>query len=341
MVRGEDIDPFTYRINYHIIFPHDPQTLEPLWDPVQKQILEMLGLLSGEWGVRASGQVLVYESRGRNACKRLLQRVEYFRRAGWTLRNLKPCRLLACLWIGRGGSGLKVSIEESGSTCKVYVEGLRIPNAPHATQHFTMNLERLVRRDDYKRNLPPWSIFRVSEQKFREYRIAWQEIAKYFEASHLPIQANTGLCTSQAGKLIVPIQKVYFISERDKCTSLIMLAYLNSSLIRSIMKLIAWSARGGYFEHISYTVGHLPLPPLQNLKNLCDEVAVVQNGDLNEAAKAITKKAEQAIAKSLGLDEKEYEEVVSFGKWLNEIANAPLEAVEIGYEIDDESEEEI
>ncbi len=321
MIRGEDIDPFTYKINNYIIFTHDPQTLEPLWDSLQKKILELLGLLSRGWNVDASGQVLVYESSGKDACERLLQRMKYLRSSGYTVKNLKPCRVSECIEIWKDKSSLKINVESSKSICKVYVEGLKIPNAPYATQHFMKNLDKLIRRDDYKINLPPWSIFRVSEQKFQKYRIAWQENTKHFEATHLPVQAYDSLCTERSKKFIVPIQTVYFISEKDKCNSLAVLIYLNSRLIRSIMKLIAWSARGGHFRHISYTVGHLPLPPLQDLRKICSMVTIQNNDELNVLAKSITEKSEHIIAELLGLDKKEYEEVVSFGEWLNKLTN--------------------
>ena len=321
MVRGEDIDPFMYKPNYYIIFPHDPQTMEPLWDPVQHQILDILGLLSTGWSVKASGNVLVYETRKKSACRQVLQRISYFSHGGWTLRQVRPCRVQACIEVGKGNSTLKVNVESLGSGCKVYIEGLQIPGAPRATRHFIRNLERLVRRNDYRVNLPPWSIFRVSRRKFQEYRIAWQEIAKHFEATHLPVRLNINLCKRETERLIVPIQKVYFISDKNKCASLAMLAYLNSSLIRSLMKLIAWSARGGYYEHISYTVGQLPLPSQDYTNKLCEELKDIQDNSLNEAARNLTEQVERVIIKLLGVSSDEYEEVVSFGTWLNEILN--------------------
>ncbi|MEB3772128.1 MAG: hypothetical protein GSR82_00445, partial [Desulfurococcales archaeon] len=319
MVRGEDIDPFMYRVNYYIIFPHDPQTMEPLWDPVQHQILAMLGLLSTGWRVKASGNVLVYESGDKSACRQALQRISYFNRGGWTFRQVTPCRVQACIEVGRNNSTLKINVESSSSRCKVYVEGLQIPGAPYATRHFISNLERLVGRNDYKVNLPPWSIFRVSRKKFQEYRIAWQENTRFFEATHLGVQSDTSICLNQARRLVVPIQTVYFISEKDMCVSLIMMAYLNSSLVRSLMKLIAWSARGGYFRHISYTVGHLPLPSLEYMNSLCDMLTATQGDDLNNIARDIIDEVERVVMKLLDVNSDEYEEVVSFGTWLNEI----------------------
>jgi hypothetical protein len=57
-------------------------------------------------------------------------------------------------------------------------------------------------------------VFATTEDKFREYRVAWQEIARYFEAAHLPSHTQVDLCGSPVRKLLVPIQKVYFIVER-------------------------------------------------------------------------------------------------------------------------------
>ncbi|NPA99385.1 MAG: N-6 DNA methylase [Crenarchaeota archaeon] len=317
MVRGEDIDPFEYRINYYIIFPHDPETLEPIWDPIQKEILVRLGVLTTQWRVRASGSTLVYETSTKNACNSILNRISLMEKSGWRIvRN--PCKLLACTRIGKGNADLRVNVEKSGSKCKVYVDGLRIPGAPKATRHFMDNLERLVKRNDYRINLPPWTIFRVSRQKFQEYRIAWQENTKFFEAAYLSVlsHTNTNICQSQASRLIVPIQTVYFISEKDRCMSLIMLAYLNSSLVRSLMKLIAWSARGGYFRHISFTVGHLPVPQLRVFTELCHNS---NNIDINNQGRELLKEFETYLVKTFNITEKEYLEVVNYGKWLNEI----------------------
>ena len=185
------------------------------------------------------------------------------------------------------------------------------------------NLERLVKRDDYKTNLPPWSIFRVSKQKFTEYRIAWQEIAKRFEATHLPTYQHITLCPDRSRRLVIPIQKVYFVSEKDKCTSVVVLAYLNSSIARSLLKLIAWPARGGYFEHISYTVGHLPLPLLGRMKRVCDSITSNEAGDLNDIARGMTETIEHDIIAVANINDDERGELVRFATWLNETTRDP------------------
>jgi hypothetical protein len=35
---------------------------------------------------------------------------------------------------------------------------------------------------------------------------------------------------------------------------------MNSDIARSLIKLWAWSARGGYYRHTSYSMGLLPIP---------------------------------------------------------------------------------
>ena len=92
--------------------------------------------------------------------------------------------------------------------------------------------------------MPPWAIFRVSPDKFREYRIAWQENAKHIEASYLPLKIVVNMCGASFNKLLIPIQTTYFIVEGDIIRAVKLLIYLNGRLARSLVKLWAWSARG-------------------------------------------------------------------------------------------------
>ena len=66
---------------------------------------------------------------------------------------------------------------------------------------------------------------------------------------------------SLASRLLIPLQTVYFIV-CDSIRSIQLMLYFNSPLARSFMKLVCWKAQGGFFRHISASMGHLPIPDL-------------------------------------------------------------------------------
>jgi hypothetical protein len=355
LVRGEDIDPYTFSWGEYLIFPHDPSTFKPLWNSKQREILELLGLLSSkESKVSASGGTLKYEleyktgaSNVEDALKvcadKVASSIKAIEGRGFKANRRQPCEVTECLDIvDRDGSSiLKVGISTRSDKDKCLISysvaGLEIPKAPEATRHFTQLFERLVKRDDYRVNLPPWVIFRVSKDKFKEYRIAWQEIAKYVEAVHLPVFVDTNICGAKKRKLLVPIQKVYFIVEEGLLKALKLLIYMNTDFARSLIKLWAWSARGGYYEHTSYGMGLLPIP-----KALVDDVLweFLEDrlkghqglSDLNAVAKGITKefagRLEEELVHVLGVSKEEYEKLVEYGRWLNELKALPLTGAE-------------
>jgi len=330
VVRGEDVDPFTYTFNQWIIFPHNPETLEPLWDPEQKEVLNELGVFGRKVDVKASGNTLYYYVKDENCKKTVESAVKSLRELG--LQEVKPCIRKHCF----SGRGLLVEISIEDDTCVYSIRGLRIPDAPKATQHFTNHLEELVKRKGYRASLPPWAVFRASRDKFEEYRIAWQEMARRLEAVHLPARININ---GWGEKLLVPIQKVYFIVERDRDKAFWLLLYLGSDLASSLVKLWAWPIRGGYYEHISYSMGLLPVPRSVELPEFVREyIERYGGGDLNELARRIMnahrEKLEYVFARALGITEDEYREIVEFGKWLNETT----QPIQTGEPIEEEEE---
>ncbi|MCX8185418.1 MAG: hypothetical protein N3E43_06680, partial [Sulfolobales archaeon] len=187
------------------------------------------------------------------------------------------------------------------------------------------NLSKLVKRDDYRPRLPPWAIFRVSPKKFEDYRIAWQEIAKHFEACILPVDVPVEICGKQVSRKLVPDVTIYFIAEENPRKALRLLLYLNSDLARSLLKLRAWPSRGGYFRHESASVGFLPVPAgllKRGVWDWVEEPPAQTAGELNEHARKVyeenKERLEKELAESLGLTDEEYRAVVDWGKWLNE-----------------------
>jgi len=323
LVRGRDINAYSYSTKQFIIFPHDTTNYDPLWDSDQKAILEMLGLLSRGLKVRCSGQVLIYEFKDKKACNDLLGKIQIVASRGGKISQKIPCSVDYCYDIAYGNSNLEVRIESTRDTCRVYVDGLKIPNAPYATRYFMGHLEELINRDDYNATLPPWAIFRINAEKFKDHRIAWQELAKHIEACALPLNINIKMDGRSCQKIVVPTQKVYFIIEEDHVKALKLLLYFNSRLARNVLKLWAWSARGGTYEHDAFVMGHLPIPDKQLLSDLWKQhVRCNSKTNLNAAARSIIDRAgrelEHELFTSLGLSEEDYKAIVEYGEWLNE-----------------------
>jgi hypothetical protein len=307
--------------------------------------------------VRASGGLLEYEaeykvnSSDTSACAKVIDNlIQKLVNNNYRVNQVTPCAVNKCLEIldNKGSSVLKIniSIETSKDKCIVTytVSGLRIPNAPKATRHFIGLLEKLVKRDDYRANLPPWAVFRVSKSKFEEYRIAWQELSRDVEATHLPVTVNIDICGTMKQKLLIPLQTVYFTVEKDPLKALKILIYLNSDLTRNLVKLWAWTMGGGGYRHTSYSMGLLPIPRALvegNLWRHVDKLAKdrinADNADLNGLAKSIsfTEEMEKELVATLGITWEGYKAIVEYGKWLNEAIPLQYSVEELG-EIEEE-----
>jgi len=319
VVRGKNIDPYTFGYNEYIIFTHDIKTLEPLWDVDQKEVLMYLGLVRQKLKIQSAGSALVYLLSPQDYQK-AYRAVNDLTRKGFYVMKVNPCAISVCYEIYKKRDKkndfiLKISFDERKKA--VFVEGLRIPGAPKATYHFLDNLNKLIKRDDYKPNLPPWAIFRVSKEKFKNYRIAWQEIAKHFEASILPIYDSEG-------RLYVPTVKVYFIVEEEVTKAIKLLIYLNSDIASAFLKLRALTDKGGHFEHQSVSVGHVPIPHDLITCNMWKSISMPDKGnDLNLYGKKIQKEYDiilkKELIKALGLTDVEYNSLVNWSKWLNEL----------------------
>jgi len=115
----------------------------------------------------------------------------------------------------------------------------------------------------------------------------------------------------------------YFIIEEEISRALKLLIYLNLDFIRSLIKLWAWTARGGYYRHNSYNMGALLIP--QSLMNnslwsfLNDYTK--KGIDLNYVARRILEEHKdelrKELIKALGITENEYMMIVEYGEWLN------------------------
>ena len=57
------------------------------------------------------------------------------------------------------------------------------------------------------------------------------------------------------------MQTVYFVAESNEANGAKLVVLLNSIPVRVFICSFAERARGGYFRHISWTVGLIPMPP--------------------------------------------------------------------------------
>ena len=338
-VRGEDIDPFNFTWTEYIIFPHDTINFEPLWDDDQRIILQTLGLLSSEVNIDASGGIVRYIQNCKNSCNACLKNanniIQSLGNLGFSIiklgdqmyRIFKGNQLILEIGIG-------TAYVQNTCTIEFNITGLKIPNASKATAHFRNYFKNLVKRDDYRNDLPPWAIFRVSSDKFKEYRIAWQEMSRHLEAAHLPVKIWDNKCNKD--KVLIPIQTVYFIIEENIARALKLLLYLNSDFARNLIKLWAWSARGGTYRHTSYTIGLLPVPQsliernMWNFINNYIDKSVNKILDLNNVANKILNAHRDELInellESLNISKDDYEMLVRYGEWLNE--TTPTEEIE-------------
>ncbi len=188
-----------------------------------------------------------------------------------------------------------------------------LPN--NAQQYFGQEdkCSRLVKRDDYKKGMPLWTIFRVSKSKLGQ-KAAWHELSRKMEAVLLPEMYSDPILGEK--KLIV-IQTVYFISSPDTKFCKRMVALLNSTSVRAFIKLFAERARGGYFRHISWTVGLVPLP------KLFDELPI----NLRDQ-----EKIDNIVSKIYGLNSEEKRAIITYDKFLNrEYLKAEIPRLNLSY----------
>lgn len=317
LVRGESVDRFAFQVTEYIIFPHDQTNAEVLIDPQQEAVLKAVVESRPKKStvtVRASGSVMVCEIASKYA--KVLSEITNKLSGTFHLIPVTPCGVNACYDVQHGGrSVLLLSLEDAGSKCRVYINGLRIPSHPLATAHFMSHLGQLAARTDYKPGDAPWEIFRIPPEKLRT-KVAWQEIAPDFEACLLPASFQ-----SVGGHLrpLIPNQKVYFVHEPDPVRAAKLALYLNHPVAEAFVKLVASKLRKGFIEHISSTVGHLPIPSSLFAawngfeKNLSTQPPDQVNQFLANSSKSSNLIIDNAIEKNVG----SVSELVNYSEWLN------------------------
>jgi len=332
MVRGEDIDPFMFIVKELIIFPHNEKG-EVLADPDQSRVLNVIAdAIKSKKNIKCygSGATMVIEVSEGSWSMMNRELREHLIRYGYIVEETAPCVVNKCysIYNRRGSFVLNMRIEGRKSKCKIYIDRLTIPGKPKGTQHFLKYLSELLKRDDYKLGQPPWIVFRVSEDKLR-LKIAWQENSRHFEAALLPSKYTVQIHGTHITNLLIPIQTTYFVIDENILRAAKLALYLNSSIARGFLKLVSWKARGGFFRHISASVGHLPLPDIiRECKWLgreeLDEISKISDYNmLNRTLKKIYEKhigeLEKKLATIIGINAKELEAFKEFTEWLNPV----------------------
>jgi hypothetical protein len=115
--------------------------------------------------------------------------------------------------------------------------------APHAS--------RLGQRADARLGrFPSWTLFRTDLLR-AEWIVVWRDIAPRVEAALLH---RSAACDP------IPLNTCYGVAAPDEATGALLVAFLNSRLIRSLAAATAERASGGAYRFSATTIGALPLP---------------------------------------------------------------------------------
>ena len=108
----------------------------------------------------------------------------------------------------------------------------------------------LCHRSDY-RNGAPWQLFRTGPA-CAPHRVVWADLARRLGACPL---------VGPASRSLVPLNTCYVMELADDDATVALAAWLNSTWIRTLARVSAAMARGGYARFNAATVASLPLPP--------------------------------------------------------------------------------
>jgi hypothetical protein len=125
-----------------------------------------------------------------------------------------------------------------------------------AEAHFTNHAKELQGRDDYKEGMPIWTVFRVSPEKLG-LKVAWKKYGTEMQSAMVEREHSLKLT---GGKLLVPLQTVYFIPVDRREDGLLMAGVFNSVPFKTLMMSFAVRARGAYFHYTAWIVGLGVLP---------------------------------------------------------------------------------
>lgn len=125
-----------------------------------------------------------------------------------------------------------------------------------AESYFTNHAKELQGRDDYKEGMPIWTVFRVSPEKLG-LKVAWKKYGTEMQSAMVEREHSIKLA---GGKLLVPLQTVYFIPVERREDGLLIAGVFNSVPFKTLMMSFAVRARGAYFHYTAWIVGLGVLP---------------------------------------------------------------------------------
>jgi len=99
--------------------------------------------------------------------------------------------------------------------------------------------------------MPIWTIFRVSKEKLG-LKVAWKKYGTEMQSTMLEREHNLKLT---GGRLLIPLQTVYFIPVESRDDGLLMAGVFNSIPFKTLMMSFAVRARGAYFHYTAWIVG--------------------------------------------------------------------------------------
>jgi len=120
-----------------------------------------------------------------------------------------------------------------------------------AEEYFYQHVKELKGRDDFKEGMPPWALFRVSQEKLG-LKVAWKKYGTEMQSSILEPEHLMDLT---GGNLLVPLQTVYFIPVRSREDGLLIAGVFNSIPFKTLMMSFAVRLRGAYFHYTAWIVG--------------------------------------------------------------------------------------
>ena len=131
-----------------------------------------------------------------------------------------------------------------------------------ATIYFKRHKTTLERRKEYtvsgpmSRGAPFWIIGNVDERRLKN-KVAWHELATKMEAVFIEAYYHDRIL---GRRKLIPDHTVYLIPIEDESLGYVLCALLNSTPCRAFIMSFTERARGGYFRHISWVVGMVPVP---------------------------------------------------------------------------------
>jgi hypothetical protein len=129
---------------------------------------------------------------------------------------------------------------------------------PDVLAYLAPYASRLGQRADARLGrFPSWTLFRTDLLR-AEWIVVWRDIAPRVEAA---------LLHRSEARDPVPLNTCYGVAAPDEATGALLVAFLNSGLIRSLAAATAERASGGAYRFSAATIGALPLPSDLNCRS--------------------------------------------------------------------------